>query len=104
MSHHNGITVGFDGCTATVFGRQRQEQTFSVAVKSYPTPALFGWPPGFKQAGGVRALSGDITTATVTVIVEHDAVHQVTVSSGPGGLSSQIAIQLILKGDIRVLL
>ena len=98
MSHYNDAAIVFHDGTATVFGPPEQEQTFSVAVRSFPTPAVFTWPAGFIQVGSLFHGDDDVTVATVTVIVENDETHQVAVKSGQSQFNSELVIKLKMQG------
>ena len=98
MSHYNDAAIVFHDGTATVFGPPEQEQTFSVAVRSFPTPAVFTWPPGFAQVDNLFFNDSDVTVATVTVMVVNDETHQVTVNSGQSQFNSEITIELKIQG------
>ena len=82
-----------------MFGPPGQEQTYNVAVRSFPTPAAFTWPAGFTQVGSIFYGGSDVTVVTVTVIVENDEAHQVTVRSGESQLNSQITIDHEIRGN-----
>ena len=99
VSRHNDVTVAFNERTASVFGPPGQEQTFSVAMRSFPTPAVFTWPAGFTQESS-SLFNGHVTVVDVTVMIDDDATHVVSVRSGQNGLSSQITLELKLRGDV----
>ena len=99
VSRFNDVTLAFEERTATVFGPPEQEQTFSVAMRSFPTPAVFTWPPGFTQVDSLFYGDSDVTVVTTTVIVENDETHQLTVNSGQSQLSSEITIELKVRGN-----
>ena len=100
-SRYNDVTIAFDERTAKVFGPPVQEQIFSVAVMSYPTPAVFTWPAGFTQESS-SLFDGDVTVVDVTVMVDDDVTHVVSVRSGQSELSSQITIEIKLRGDFMM--
>ena len=85
-----------------MFGPPGQVLTFSVAVRSFPTPAIFYWPDGLTQVGDTR-VGGEITVVDVTVMMNNAASHVVSVENTQeeNALSSQITIELKVRGNTR---
>ena len=84
-----------------MFGPPGQAQTFSVAVRSFPTPATFDWPDEFTEVGGTR-VDDEVTVVNVTAMINNAASHIVPVRNTPNGLSSQITIRLKVRGNFYV--
>ena len=95
MSWYNNETVGFNGRTTYVFGTSGEEQGFKLAVRSYPTPAVFWWPNAM-NVSATNETGDDVTVFELIVTVDNETTYMV---NGTNGVSGQLTseIRIIVK-------
>ena len=92
MSWYNNDTVTFDGRTTYVFGTSGEEQAFKLAVRSYPTPAVFEWPDAI-IVSATRTPGNDVTVFELSVTVNDEMTYTAYGTNGyRGQLMSEIRI------------
>ena len=66
LSRHNDDSLAFDGRTANVSGPAGEEISFKIAVRCFPTPARFEWPPSITLVK-MQSLIDDVTVFELSV-------------------------------------
>ena len=98
VSRYNNETVAFDGLIVYVFGSPVKEMALKLAVRSYPTPAVFDWPNAI-NVSATQEPGDDVTVIDLSVFVTAEVTYNVTGRNGDSGqLTTEIRMFVKPRG------